>query len=358
MVELQDKVVVITGGSAGVGRATAEAFAGEGAKIAVLARGRERLSETVQELQRRGTQAMSVSVDIAEAQQVEKAAQQVEEQLGPIDIWVNGAMTTIFASFKLMTPEDFRRVTEVTYLGFVYGTMAALKRMLPRDRGVIVQVGSALSDRSIPLQSAYCGAKHGIRGFTDSIRSELIHDNSHVHITMVQLPGMNTPQFDWCKSLMPRKAQPVPPIYEPEIAAGAIVHAATHHQREYYVGWPTVEAMWGNKFIAGWLDRFLARTNYQAQQTDEPEDPSRPDNLREPVPGDYGAHGRFDDRAKNQSVQVWATEHIGWYRGVAAVAVITVAAAVGGALALLCQGRGRGEWGELGKARGCRRRRE
>ncbi len=358
MTDLRDKVVVITGGSAGVGRATAEAFAREGAQVAVLARGQKRLRETVQELQRLGTQAMSVSVDVAEAQQVEDAARRVEEQMGQIDIWVNDAMTTIFAPFKLMTPEDFRRVTEVTYLGFVYGTMAALKRMLPRDRGVIVQVGSALSDRSIPLQSAYCGAKHAIRGFTDSIRSELIHDNSHVHVTMVQLPGMNTPQFEWCKSLMPRKAQPVPPIYEPEIAAGAIVHAATHHQREYYVGWPTVEAMWGNKFIAGWLDRFLARTNYQAQQTDEPEDPSRPDNLREPVPGDYGAHGRFDDRAKNQSIQVWATEHIGWYRGAAAVMVITLAAAVGGALALLCQGRGRGEWGELGKVRGgCRRRR-
>ncbi len=357
MADLRDKVVVITGGSAGVGRATAEAFAREGAKVAVLARGQKRLNETVQELQRLGTQALSVSVDVADAQQVEDAARRVEEQLGPIDIWVNDAMTTVFAPFKLMTPEDFRRVTEVTYLGFVYGTMAALKRMLPRDRGVIVQVGSALSDRSIPLQSAYCGAKHAIRGFTDSIRSELIHDNSHVHITMVQLPGMNTPQFSWCKSLMPRKAQPVPPIYEPEIAAGAIVHAATHHQREYYVGWPTVEAMWGNKFIAGWLDRYLARTNYQAQQTDEPEDPSRPDNLQEPVPGDYGAHGRFNDCAKNQSVQVWATEHIGWYRGVAAVAVITLAAAVGGTLALLCQGRERGRWGELSKARRCRWRR-
>jgi len=352
MTDLQDKVVVITGGSAGVGRATAEAFAREGAKVAVLARGRERLGNTVQELQRLGTQAMSVPADVADPQQVENVAQRVEEQLGPIDIWVNNAMTTVFAPFKRMTPEDFRRVTDVTYLGFVYGTMAALKRMLPRDRGVIVQVGSALSDRSIPLQSAYCGAKHGIRGFTDSIRSELIHDNSNVHVTMVQLPGMNTPQFDWCKSLMPRRAQPVPPIYEPEIAAGAIVYAATHRHREFYIGWPTVEAMWGNKFIAGWLDRYLARTNYQAQQTEEPEDPSRPDNLREPVQGDYAAHGRFDDRAKNQSVQVWATEHIGWYRGVAAVVVLTLAAAVGGVLATLCQGRRKGEWGELGKARG------
>jgi NAD(P)-dependent dehydrogenase (short-subunit alcohol dehydrogenase family) len=356
MAGLRDKVVVITGGSAGVGRAAAEAFAREGAKVAILARGRERLAKTVPELQSLGAQAMGVAMDVADPQQVENAAQQVEEQLGPIDIWVNDAMTTVLAPFKRMTPADFRRVTEVTYLGFVYGTMAALKRMLPRDRGVIVQVGSALSDRSIPLQSAYCGAKHGIRGFTDSIRCELIHDNSNVHITMVQLPAMNTPQFDWCKSFMPRRAQPVPPIYEPEIAAGAILYAATHHQREYYVGWPTVEAMWGNKFLAGWLDRYLARTNYQAQQTQEPEDPSRPNNLWEPVPGEYGAHGRFDDRAKSQSVQVWAAEHIGWYRGVAAVVVITLAAAVGGALAMLCQGRHRGEWGELGKADGWRRR--
>ena len=337
MADLRDKVVVVTGGSAGVGRTVAEAFAQEGAKVAVLAQDPERLDKTVRELEGLGTRAMSVPVDVADAQQVDNAAQRVEEQLGPIDVWVNDAMTTVFASFKSMTAEEFRRVTEVTYLGFVYGTMAALKRMLPRDRGVIVQVGSALSDRSIPLQSAYCGAKHAIRGFTDSIRCELIHDNSNVHITMVQLPGMNTPQFDWCKSLMPRRAQPVPPIYQPEIAARAIVYAATHRHRELYVGWPTVEAMWGNKFIAGWLDRYLARTNYQAQQTGEPEDPSRPNNLREPVKGNYGAHGRFDNRAKTQSVQLWAAEHIGWYRGVAGLAVLALAAAAGGAMALCCQ---------------------
>lgn len=339
MAELRDKVVVITGGSAGVGRATAQAFAHEGAQVAVLARDPQRLDQTVRELEGLGTQAMSVPVDVADAQQVDSAAQRVEEQLGPIDIWVNNAMTTVFAPFKAMTPEEFRRVTDVTYLGFVYGTMAALKRMLPRDRGVIVQVGSALSDRSIPLQSAYCGAKHAIRGFTDSIRSELIHDKSSIHITMVQLPGLNTPQFDWCKSLMPRRAQPVPPIYQPEIAAEAIVYAATHRNRELYVGWPTVEAMWGNKFLAGWLDRYLARTNYQAQQTGEPEAPSRANNLREPVQGDYGAHGRFDDRAKTQSVQLWAAEHIGWYRGVAGLAALALAALIGGALTLQCQSR-------------------
>jgi NAD(P)-dependent dehydrogenase (short-subunit alcohol dehydrogenase family) len=333
MTDLRDKVVVVTGGSAGVGRATAIAFAKEGAKVAVLARGRERLDAAVQQLEGLGTTAMGVQVDVADPNQVENAARQVEERLGPIDVWVNDAMTTVFAPFKDMKPEEFRRVTEVTYLGFVYGTMAALKRMIPRDRGVIVQIGSALSDRSIPLQSAYCGAKHATRGFTDSIRSELIHDNSNVHITMVQLPGMNTPQFDWCKSLMPRKAQPVPPIYQPEIAADAIVHAATHRQREYYVGLPTVEAMWGNKFIGGWLDRYLARTNYRAQQTNEPEDPSRPSNLWEPVQGNYGAHGRFNGRAQNRSLQWWATEHIGWYKGAAALGILVCAMTIGGVLA-------------------------
>jgi NAD(P)-dependent dehydrogenase (short-subunit alcohol dehydrogenase family) len=341
MADLREKTVVVTGGSAGVGRATAMAFAREGAKVAVLARGRERLGAAVRELEGLGAQAMSVPVDMADANQVENAARQVEEQLGPIDIWINDAMTTVFAPFKEMPPEDFRRVTEVTYLGTVYGTMAALKRMLPRDRGTVVQVGSALSDRSIPLQSAYCGAKHGIRGFTDSLRSELLHDNSHVHITMVQLPGMNTPQFDWCKSLMPHRAQPVPPIYEPEIAADAIVYAATHHQREFYVGFPTVEAMWGNKFIAGALDRYLARTNYEAQQTAQPEDPSRPNNLWEPVPGDFGAHGRFDDRAVDRSLQWWAAEHIGWYRGMIGLAILAGAMAAGGVLAAIFRRRDR-----------------
>ena len=335
MEDLQEKVVVVTGGTAGAGRAIAEAFARQKAKVAVLAREPERLDRTVRALEDLATQAMGIPVDMADPQQVENAAGQVEERLGPIDIWVNDAMTTVFAPFKDTTPEDFRRVTEVTYLGYVYGTMAALKRMLPRDRGVIVQVGSALADRSIPLQSAYCGAKHGIRGFTDSIRCELIHDNSNVHITMVQMPGMNTPQFDWCKSLMPRRAQPVPPMYQPEVAANAVLYAATHRRREIYVGLPTVEAIWGNKFISGWLDRYLARTNYRAQQTPEPEDPSRPNNLREPVKGDFGAHGRFDSKSRSRSVQLWAAEHIGWYRGLAGLAALALAFAVGGAVASL-----------------------
>ncbi len=257
-------------------------------------------------------------------------------------------MTTVFAPFKQLKPEEFRRVTEVTYLGAVYGTMAALKRMLPRDHGVIVQIGSALSDRSIPLQSAYCGAKHGIRGFTDSIRSELLHECSRVHITVVQLPGMNTPQFDWCQSKMPNRAQPVPPIYQPEIAANAVVYAATHRRREIYVGLPTVEAIWGNKFIAPWLDRWLARSNYQAQQTNEPENPSRPYNLWEPVKGEYGAHGRFDARAQNRSVQTWAAEHIGWYKAVALFGALLLAAVAGATMRSICREKphepGRRRW--------------
>ena len=234
---------------------------------------------------------------------------------GPIDIWVNNAMVSVFSPFKQMTAEEFRRVTEVTYLGYVYGTMAALRRMIPRDHGTIVQVGSALAYRSIPLQSAYCGAKHAIRGFTDSIRSELMHDKSNVHITMVQLPAMNTPQFDWVRSNLEHRAQPVPPIYQPEVGADAVFWAAHQKRREVYVGAPTVEAIVGNKIAPHLLDEYLARTNYQAQQTDEPEDPDRP---RQPVrnrAGDYEAHGRFDDRSRTGSAELWLAKHkykLGW----------------------------------------------
>jgi NAD(P)-dependent dehydrogenase (short-subunit alcohol dehydrogenase family) len=324
------RVVVVTGGSAGVGRAAAQAFAKRGAKVAVLARGQDRLEDAAQELKSLGApDAMGIQTDVSDAEQVERAAQQVEEKLGPIDAWVNNAMVTVFGPFTQMAPDEFRRVTEVTYLGAVHGTRAALKRMLPRNRGVIVQVGSALSDRSIPLQSAYCGAKHAIRGFTDSIRSELIHEKSRVRLTMVQMPALNTPQFDWCKSNMPNRAQPVPPIYQPEIAADAIVYAATHRRREMYVGLPTVEAMWGNKIIAGWLDRMLGKSNYQAQQTNQPEDPSRPCNLWDPVPGQFGAHGRFDDRARSRSLQLWASEHIGLRRGVIGASAVLCAITAG-----------------------------
>ncbi len=332
----QPQTVVVTGGSAGLGRAVARAFARRGAKVAILARNQERLDGAVAELKQEGAaDAMGLPVDVADAEQVEKAAGQIEQAFGPLDVWVNNAMTTVFAPVKETTAEEFRRVTEVTYLGVVYGTMAALKRMLPQDHGTIVQVGSALADRSIPLQASYCGAKHAIRGFTDSVRCELIHDNSQVHITMVQMPALNTPQFNWCKSKMPRRAQPVPPIFQPEIGADAIVFAATHRRREIYVGLPTVEAIWGNKFIAGWLDKKLARSNYQAQRTDEREDPSRPFNLWEPVPGDFSAHGRFDDQARTKSIQLWAAEHIGWYRGATAVIVGLAAIAIGVGLTLI-----------------------
>lgn len=244
-------------------------------------------------------------VDVADPGQVEHAAARVEEELGEIDVWVNNAMTSVFSPFGAMTPEEFRRVTEVTYLGAVYGTMAALKRMLPRDRGTVIQVGSALSERSIPLQSAYCGAKHGMRGFTDSIRCELIHGKSRVHITMVQLPAMNTPQFAWVKSRLPRKPQPVPPIYQPEVAADAVVWASHHRRREIYVGMPTVKAMWGNKFVPGFADWYLGKKGYRSQQTDEPEDPDRPSNLWESVPGPFAAHGSFDARATDSRKQLW-----------------------------------------------------
>lgn len=305
------EVVVITGASAGVGRATVRAFAQRGAHIGLIARGHDGLDGARRDVEACGGQAMVFSVDVADADAVEAAAAQVEESLGPIDVWVNDAMTSVFSPFKEMTAAEFKRVTEVTYLGFVYGTMAALKRMLSRDRGTIVQVGSALAYRSIPLQSAYCGAKHAIAGFTDSIRCELIHDESRVHITMVQMPALNTPQFGWVKSRLPHKAQPVPPIYEPEVAADAIYWAAHHREREVWVGMPTVAAIVANKFAPGLLDRYLGRTGYASQQTAQPANPDTPNDLWEPVAGDHGAHGTFDSRAHAFCPEWWADEHRG-----------------------------------------------
>ena len=246
---------------------------------------------------------------MADADEVEAAAAQVEAEFGPIDIWVNNAMASVFSPVKETTAEEYRRVTEVTYLGYVHGTLAALKRMQPRDRGVIVQVGSALAYRSIPLQAAYCAAKHAVKGFTDSLRCELIHDGSHVKVTMVQLPALNTPQFGWVKSRLPRKPQPVPPIFQPEVAAEAIVWAAHHRRRELYVGWPTVMAIVGTKLAPGLLDRYLARTGYDGQQTDQPVDPNRIHNLWRAGPGNWGAHGEFDARSRRASSQLWATTH-------------------------------------------------
>jgi NAD(P)-dependent dehydrogenase (short-subunit alcohol dehydrogenase family) len=310
------KVVVVTGASAGVGRATVAEFGRQGAKIGLIARGRERLEAAKREVEEAGGTALVLPTDVARAQQVEDAAERVEQELGPIDIWVNNAMTTIFAPFVEITPEEFQRATEVTYLGQVYGTMAALKRMKGRNRGSIIQVGSALAYRSIPLQAPYCGAKHAIVGFTDSIRSELIHDRSKVHITVVHLPAMNTPQFNWCRTRLPRHPQPVPPIFQPEVAARAIVWAASHKRREVYVGWPTVKAIYGQEIVPSYADRYLADNAYDGQQTAEPVSSDRPDNLFEPVQGSYAAHGIFDNRAKDFSLQ--NVLNLSPYRGIMA----------------------------------------
>jgi short-subunit dehydrogenase len=316
------ETIVITGASAGVGRATAQAFAKHGARIALLARGIKGLEGAKREVEELGGEALIVPTDVAHPEQVEAAAQKAEASLGPIDVWINDAMTSVFAPLKEMTPEEFHRVTEVTYLGAVYGTMAALKRMLPRNRGTILQVGSALAHRSIPLQAAYCGAKAGIRGFTDSLRSELIHDRSAVHVTMVDLPAVNTPQFSWVKSRLPRQAQPVPPIYQPEVAAEAIYWAAHRRRRQLFVGLSTVKAIAGNKVVPGLLDRYLARAAYSGQQTAEPRNPNQPDNLWEPLDGengrDYGAHGSFDARSRASSPEVWVSQHRGWLGAAAA----------------------------------------
>ncbi len=274
-----------------------------------------------------GGEALAIPTDVAFADQVEAAAEAVEKRFGPIDIWVNNAMTTIFSPLKKIKPDEFKRATEVTYLGTVYGTMAAIKRMYPRNQGTIVQVGSALAYRSIPLQSPYCGAKHAIRGFTNSLRSELIHDHSQIHITMVQMPALNTPQFNWCETRLPRHPQPMPPIFQPEVGAEAIVWAAHHKRREVYVGAPTVEAIEVNKLAPGLLDLYLARTCYDGQQTNEPVSPNRPNNLYEPVSGDHGAHGIFDSRAHDSSTQFWQSTHRGWLTvagfGIAALACAT-----------------------------------
>lgn len=301
---MKNEVVVITGASAGLGRAAAREFGAHGAKVGLIARGIDGLEAAKREIESAGGRAMVLPLDVADANAVENAATSVEREFGPIDIWVNNAMSSVFSPVREMKAEEYKRVTEVTYLGAVYGTLAALRRMLPRDRGTIVQVGSALVYRSIPLQSAYCAAKHAIAGFTDSLRCELIHDKSNVRVSMVQMPALNTPQFGWVKSRLKYKAQPVPPVFQPEVGAKAIYWLAHHSRREVYVGWPTVEAILGNKLAPGWLDRYLGKTGFDSQQTSEPEDPNRPDNLWKPVEGDHGAHGRFDGQAHERS---WET---------------------------------------------------
>jgi NAD(P)-dependent dehydrogenase (short-subunit alcohol dehydrogenase family) len=303
------EVVVITGASAGVGRATAREFGRHGASIGLIARGTERLDATRKEIESLGGRALVLPCDVADPEQVEKSAAAVEAEFGTIDVWVNTAMASVFSPVELMTPDEFKRVTEVTYLGVVYGTISALRRMRRRDRGSIVQVGSALVYRSIPLQSAYCAAKHAVAGFTDSLRCELIHERSRIHLTMVQMPALNTPQFSWVKSRLPRKAQPVPPIFQPEVAARAIYWAAHHRRREIWVGGSTVAAIVGQKVAPGLLDVYLGRTGYEAQQYDGPSDPHQPDNLFQPVPGDFGSHGNFDERAHERSPELWIDLH-------------------------------------------------
>jgi NAD(P)-dependent dehydrogenase (short-subunit alcohol dehydrogenase family) len=303
------EVVVVTGASAGVGRAVVRRFAREGASIGLLARGVDGLEGAGRDVESLGGRALVLPADVARWEQVDAAAARVEETFGPIDIWINNAMASVFSPIMDMQPEEYRRVTEVTYLGSVHGTLAALHRMRPRDRGKIVQVGSALAYRGIPLQSAYCAAKHAVQGFMDSLRCELLHDGSRVRLTSVHLPALNTPQFGWVKSRLARKAQPVPPIFQPEVAAEAIYWAAHHDRRELWVGWPTVQAIAGNRIVPWLGDRYLASMGYDAQQTDMPEDPSRPDNLWQPVPGDHGAHGAFDQRARDWSAQLWTTTH-------------------------------------------------
>jgi NAD(P)-dependent dehydrogenase (short-subunit alcohol dehydrogenase family) len=299
------QTVVVTGASAGVGRAVVREFAKQGAQIGLLSRGMDGLEGARADVESRGGKALVLPVDVSDAARVEAAASDVEEHFGPIDIWINNAMVSVFSPFIEITPDEYKRVTEVTYLGCVYGTMAALRRMKPRDHGTILQVGSALAYRAIPLQSAYCGAKHAIQGFTESLHSELIHDGSKVRLTMVQLPAVNTPQFSWVKSRLHGKPQPVPPIYQPEVVAEAIVWAAQNTPRELDVGVATVIAIEGNKFFPKFGDWYLGKTGYDSQQTKEPDDPSRPNNLWEPVPGDHGAHGSFDARAHCFSLQSW-----------------------------------------------------
>jgi NAD(P)-dependent dehydrogenase (short-subunit alcohol dehydrogenase family) len=307
------EVIVVTGASAGLGRAIVERFARDGSSIGLIARGRERLEQAGATVEALGGRALLLPLDVADADAVEHAAETVERELGPIDVWINNAMVSVYSPIKQMPAAEFRRVTEVTYLGYVHGTLAALKRMLPRDRGIIIQVGSALAHRSIPLQSAYCASKHAILGFHESLLSELIHDGSRVRATMVQMPAMNTPQFDWAKSRLPRQTQPVPPIFQPEVGADAVHHAVrTDVGRELLVAWPTVKAVVGEKLVPGYIDRKLGRDGYSGEETSVPADPNRPDNLWSPAPGAYGAHGRFDDRSRDVSVELWLAKRKPW----------------------------------------------
>jgi NAD(P)-dependent dehydrogenase (short-subunit alcohol dehydrogenase family) len=333
----EPQTVVVTGASAGVGRAVARAFAARGARIGLVARGADGLAGAAAEVEAAGGQALILPTDVADPQAVEAAAARTEDRFGAIEVWVNVAMATIFAPVDQISPEEFRRATEVTYLGSVYGAMAALRRMKPRDHGTIVQVGSALAYRAIPLQSAYCGAKFAIRGFIQSLRCELLHDNSAVHLAIVQMPALNTPQFDWARNKMKQRPQPVPPIYQPEVAARAVLFAADNRRREVWVGGSTVLSILGNRLAPGLLDHYLAQKGYDAQLSGEPADPNMPDNLMTPVAGDHGAHGRFDAQASDTSWQLWATRH---RRGlVSALSTLAVGLAGIGLAGLLSSGQ-------------------
>lgn len=326
-------VVVVTGASAGLGRAIAHAFAKRGAKVGLLARNPEALAAAKQECEDLGGEAMFIPTDVSDAEAVERAANRIEQELGAIDIWVNDAMVSVFSPVKEMEAADYKRVTDVLYLGFVHGTLAALRRMLPRDRGTIIQIGSALSYRSIPLQSAYCACKHAINGFTDSLRCELHHDGSNVKISAVQMPAMNTTQFGWVKNRMPDNTQPVPPIFEPEIAAEVVVAAAfaKNPRREYWVGTPTIAAIVAQKFIPGLLDMYLGKTGYKAQQiANEPRDPNAPNNLYEYVPGVHSARGKFDDQSERTSAEIYISLHRDWF-ALGALVVAGLGAAIWGA---------------------------
>jgi NAD(P)-dependent dehydrogenase (short-subunit alcohol dehydrogenase family) len=321
------ETVVVTGGTAGIGRATVREFARNGANVAILARGEDRLAATKKEVEQLGGKALAISLDVSDSRAVEDAAGRIERELGEIDVWVNNAFAGIFARFLDVTPEEYERVTAVTYFGQVNGTRAALKRMVPRNRGTVVLVGSALAYRGIPLQSAYCGSKHAIQGMLDSVRTELIHDAPGVHMTMVQLPGVNTPQFDWIRAKLPGKPRPIGAVFQPEVAARAIYFAAHSDRKEIEVGYPTVESIWGDKIASAWLDDYLAKVGFKGQQSAEPVSPDRKDNLFEPVPGDFEAHGRFDDEATDSSPELWASMH---KKQIGLAALGTVAAAAAG----------------------------
>jgi NAD(P)-dependent dehydrogenase (short-subunit alcohol dehydrogenase family) len=337
----KDQVVVVTGASAGVGRATAREFARAGAKVGVIARSAEALSEVQDEIRSLGGTAYAAAADVADAAAVFAAADKISEELGPLDIWINNAMLTVYSPITEMTPAEFRRVTEVTYLGFVHGTMAALRHMRPRDQGTIVQVGSALAYRGIPLQAAYCGAKHAIRGFTDSLRTELIHDKSNIAVTMVQLPAVNTPQFDWARTHLPHAPSPVPPVVQPEVVARAIMKAATGKDREYWLGASTIATILGNMALPGFLDRYLAQHAYLAQERGGPTREDRPDNLERPLRLFHRTRGSFGSEAGNRAALL--TEGQVRIGAVAALAGLSTALAI-------CVGRAIG--GRTGKKSG------